>query len=113
MMDLPLSTMRDINDHPELDSNLSLPGVSDYARQVCVLVKYVTRKTEYCYAAICSSFDEEDGELRVTFLKICNQEGTLFKLGEKDVSDVPAEQIIRKLPVPNLNYKREQSVLPI
>lgn len=52
------------------------PEVSGYSLQQSrynsgdyVLVKYVTRKTEYYYAAICSSVDDEEGELRVTFLK--------------------------------------------
>ena len=87
-------------------------GVSGYALEQSrynsgdyVLVKYVTKKTEYHYAAICSSVDEEEGELRVTFLKICDQNSTLFKLDERDVSDVPMNQIIKKLPVPNLISK--------
>lgn len=90
----------------------SSPEVSGYSQQQnrynsgdYVLVKYVTRKTEYYYAALCSSVDDEEGELRVTFLKICDQNATLFKLDDKDVSDVPMDQIIKKLPVLNLITK--------
>lgn len=43
---------------------------------------YVRRKTKYD-AAIFSSVDE-DGYLIVTFVNICNQDGNLFKLVEKD-----------------------------
>ncbi|KAF5278586.1 hypothetical protein FQA39_LY00628 [Lamprigera yunnana] len=111
--DIPLSTyVRDNDDRFELNRDKSLPGVSGYSQHQSryssgdyVLVKYVTKKTEYHYAAICSSVDDEDGELRVTFLKICNQTGTLFKLNERGVSDVPVDQIIKKLPVPNLITK--------
>lgn len=100
--DIPLSTyVRDINDHSKLDSNISTPGVSVYSHQQnlnssggYILVKYVTRNTEYRYAEICSSVDDEDGELRVTFLKICKQNGTLFKFNEKDVSDVLTDHLI-------------------
>lgn len=69
------------------------------------MVKFVTKNTEYRYAAICSSVDDEDGELRVTFLKIHEQNGTLFILNENDISDVSIDQVIQKLPVPNLITK--------
>ena len=69
------------------------------------MVKYIARKTEYHYAGICSFVYEEDGELKVTFLKIFNKNGTLFRLDGNDVSDVPVDQVIKKLPVPNLVTK--------
>lgn len=75
-------------------------GVGDY-----LLIRYKVRKTEYRYVGVCDSLDEDDGELRVTFLKVCNKEGTLFKYDETDVSDVLPTQIIKKLPVPNLSVK--------
>lgn len=111
--DIPLSTyVGDINDQSKLDDNdnLSTPGVSGHSQQLYssgdyILVKYATKNTEYRYAAICSSVDDEDGELRVTFLKNCNQIGTLFKLNESDISDVPMDQVIKKIPVPNLITK--------
>lgn len=111
--DVPLSTyVKDNDDRSKLDRDLSAPGTSGYSHHQSryssgdyVLVKYITKKTEYHYAAVCSLVDDEDGEVRVTFLKICNQNGTLFKLDERDVSDVPVDQIIKKLPVPNLITK--------
>lgn len=72
------------------------------------MVKYESGKTEYRYAGVCTSVDSEDGELRVTFLKICNDDGTLFELDENDVSDVPMDQVWKKLPVPNLIAKRNR-----
>ncbi|KAG5864426.1 hypothetical protein JTB14_019601 [Gonioctena quinquepunctata] len=109
--DIPLSTYgNDMDYRFKLDSDLSTPGVSGYSQRSLyssgdyVLVKYITRNTEYSYTAICSSVDDE-GELRVTFLKICKQNGTLFQLNEKDVADVPMEQVVEKLPVPNIITK--------
>lgn len=69
------------------------------------MVKYITRNTEYRYAAICSSADDEEGELRVTFLKICTQNATLFQLNKRDVADVPMDQVVKKLPAPNIFTK--------
>lgn len=119
--DIPLSTyVKDDDDRSKLDSDLSAPGATCYSHhQSCyssgdyVLIRCVTKKKEYHYAAICSSVDDEDGELRVTFLKICNQNGPLFKLDERDVSDVPVDQIVKKLPAPNLITKGEYSFLSI
>ncbi|KAI8420458.1 hypothetical protein MSG28_008946 [Choristoneura fumiferana] len=67
-----------------------------------VLVKFVVRKKEYRYAAICSKYDDEDGELTVAFLQVCNQNGTEFKLNDRDIADVPYEDVIEKLPVPKI-----------
>ena len=112
---MPLSTnVSDNNINSSLNCDLLTPGVSEYEKAQqknryssgdYVLVKYIARKTEYHYAGICSSVHDEDGELRVTFLKICNKNGTLFRLDENDVSDVPVDQVIKKLPVPNLVTK--------
>ncbi|GBP13005.1 hypothetical protein EVAR_79339_1 [Eumeta japonica] len=76
--DVPLSRyVKDNDDRSKLDSDLSAPGTSGYSHHQSsyssddyVLVKYLTKKTEYHYAAVCSSVDDEDGEVRVTFLKI-------------------------------------------
>lgn len=57
------------------------------------------------YAWICFSVDNENGELIVSFLQICNDDGTLFKLDATDVSDVTMDQETIKLPVPNLIIK--------
>lgn len=67
-----------------------------------VLVQYNINHKKYRYAGVCSSdFDEEEGEIRVTFLKISNEDGTLFIINDNDMSDVKWEQILTILPVPN------------
>lgn len=43
--------------------------------------------------------------MRVTFLKICDQHVTLFKLDKRYVSDVPLDEIIKKGSVLNLITK--------
>lgn len=71
-----------------------------------VLVEYQINNKKYRYAGVCSSdFDEEEGDIRVTFLKISNEDGTLFKINDNDMSDVKWEQILTKLPVPNIFMK--------
>ncbi|GBP09951.1 hypothetical protein EVAR_92484_1 [Eumeta japonica] len=76
-------------------------GSGDY-----VLVKLIMGRKEYRYAAICSKYDDDEGELTVTFLKVCNEDGTEFKINDNDIADVPYEDVIEKLPIPNLIVKR-------
>lgn len=64
------------------------------------------RKKEYRYAAICNNYDDDDGELTVAFLQVCNEDGTEFKLNNNDVADVPSKDVIEKLPVPKLVIKK-------
>ncbi|XP_060801187.1 uncharacterized protein LOC132904255 [Amyelois transitella] len=80
-------------------------GSGDY-----VLIKLTMRKKEYRYAAICSKYDEVDGELTVAFLKVSNDHGTEFKLNDNDIADVPYEDVIEKLPVPKLVNKRNTTI---
>ncbi|CAH2012026.1 unnamed protein product [Acanthoscelides obtectus] len=68
----------------------------------------MVKKKEYRYAAICSYYDDEEGELTVTFLKVCNKEGNLFKLDEGDVADVLYEDVIEKLSMPCLIFKGDR-----
>lgn len=71
-----------------------------------VLVEYKINGKNYRYAGVCTSdFDNEEGEIQVTFLKISNECGTLFKIDEQDVSDVKWEEILNVLPVPNIIMK--------
>lgn len=68
-----------------------------------VLVQYHSKNKDYRYAGVCSSnFDVEQREILVTFLKICDDNGTLFKLDDNDVANVKWEQILKKLPMPNI-----------
>lgn len=108
---LPTSTVFTDSEDDNIPHSSPTAEVSGYSLQQSRynsgdydLDKYITKKPENHYAAICSSVDDEEGELRVTF-KICDQNGTLFKLDERDVSDVPMDQIIKRLPLPNLIKK--------
>ncbi|CAH2988159.1 unnamed protein product [Chilo suppressalis] len=68
-----------------------------------VLVKYEINGKKYRYAGVCSSdFNDDEDDIRVTFLKICNDKGTLFKIDDNDVSDVKWEEILTILPVPKI-----------
>ncbi|KAL3275203.1 hypothetical protein HHI36_019972 [Cryptolaemus montrouzieri] len=77
--------------------------ISDY-----VLVEFLVRNTEYCYAAEINKIDIEKGELTETFLKICYDEGHTFRVDEKDVSDVSFNQVLKKLPSPVIAIKRKR-----
>lgn len=71
-----------------------------------VLVEYHINNKQYRYAGVCSSdFDEEEREIRVTFLKISNEDGTLFRINDNDMADVKWEQILTILPVQNIRMK--------
>lgn len=70
-----------------------------------VLVKFLVRNTEYCYAAVINKIDTEEGELTVTFLKICDDKGHTFRVDENDVSDVSFDQVLKKLPNPDIALK--------
>ncbi|KAM3959672.1 LOW QUALITY PROTEIN: uncharacterized protein ACR2FA_006319 [Aphomia sociella] len=59
-----------------------------------VLVKFKVRNTEYRYAAVINQVDNEEGELTVTFMKICDNK---FRMDENDISDVSFNQILEKL----------------
>ncbi|CAH1997473.1 unnamed protein product [Acanthoscelides obtectus] len=68
-----------------------------------ILVKYEHKHKEFRYTSVCSSdFDEENEEIQVTLLKICDSDGLLFKLDDNDISDVKLEQVLERLPVPNI-----------
>ena len=70
-----------------------------------VLVKFKVRNTEYRYAAVINQVDNEEGELTVTFMKLCDNKGHKFRMDENDMSDVSFNQIQEKLPDPDLRIK--------
>nr|CAH7763610.1 unnamed protein product [Callosobruchus chinensis] len=78
---------------------------TNYVRGDYVLVKFIVGKKEYRYAAICTNYDDDDEEVTVAFLQVCNEDGTEFKLNNNDVSDVAYRDVIEKLPVPRLVIK--------
>lgn len=70
-----------------------------------VLVKFNVRQMEYRYAAVINQVDNEECELTVTFMKICDNMGRKFVMDEYDISDVSFDQILQKLPNPDLSQK--------
>ncbi|KAF9422926.1 hypothetical protein HW555_001469 [Spodoptera exigua] len=94
--DMPLAS---ISQNAQEKSKISYSS-GDY-----VLVKLILNRKEYRYAAVCSKYDDEDGELTVKFLKVSNDTGTEFQLNENDIADVPYEDILHKLPVPKVIVK--------
>lgn len=70
-----------------------------------LLVKLYTdasRKKSYIYACKTLSDIEEDGEVKVMFLRVVDEKAKRFRLDDKDISYVDFEDIIQKLPVPNV-----------
>ncbi|KAK4882118.1 hypothetical protein RN001_005437 [Aquatica leii] len=59
-----------------------IPKIGDY-----VLVQFPVGNKEYRYVAIVNQIDNGEGELTVTFIKICDDTGHTFKVDEDDVSD--------------------------
>lgn len=70
-----------------------------------LLVKLLARNMEYRYVSVIDVIDEEDAEIRVTFLKLCDDKGQTFRFDQDDVADVAMDQVIEKLPNPNIVLK--------
>lgn len=83
------------NVHP----NLIYPGTF-------LLIDVPTQKNnKYRYAAMADTTVEEDGEVKVTFLKSQGPDAKTFAVNHKDVSYVSYEQIVKILPKPRLKIK--------
>lgn len=52
-----------------------------------------------------NEIDDDENDLRVTFLKICDQKAQLFKIDDRDISDVSFDQVVLKLDNPDLILK--------
>ena len=61
-----------------------------------------------CYNTGNYILDDDENELRVTFLKICAHNAQTFRIDNKDISDVSFEQVIQKLDNPDLIIKGER-----
>lgn len=83
----------------------SLPAQAAYNRGDYILVKYLVRNTEYRYVSVIDKIDEEDGDITVTFMKLYDSKGQTFRFDQDDVADIAIEQVIKKLPSPNLILK--------
>ena len=70
-----------------------------------VLVKFPAKNVEYRYAAVINEIDDDENDLRVTFLKICDKKVQTFRIDDKDISDVSFDQVIQKLDNPDLIVK--------
>lgn len=70
-----------------------------------VLVKFPAKNIEYRYVGIVNQVDDEDAELTVMFMKIRDDKGQMFSIDENDVSGVAYENIIEKLPNPQIVLK--------
>ncbi|KAL3287820.1 hypothetical protein HHI36_002279 [Cryptolaemus montrouzieri] len=80
-----------------VSENMAGPSsIQQYNVGVYVLVKFPVRKLEYHYAAIINQIEK------------IMRKGHTFKIDEKDVSDVSFEQIVEKLPNPDLILKAKR-----
>lgn len=72
-----------------------------------ILVKLLTKETEYRYVAMCTGLEEDD-EIQVVFCKIADKTGKLFKVDEKDISFISESQVVQTLPTPNIVLKGQR-----
>nr|XP_053604393.1 uncharacterized protein LOC128671702 [Plodia interpunctella] len=105
----------DSSENSEEDRDFVQPGPSNSGQSsklpikgdfLLVKVHDTKRKSYHTYACIAQDDIEDDGEIRVTFLK-CVKGGKLFVINENDISYVAYEDIVRKLPMPELQCKRD------
>ncbi|KAK4874579.1 hypothetical protein RN001_013939 [Aquatica leii] len=68
--------------------NIARPNsVHPYKIADYVLVQFPIGNKEYSYVAIVNQINSEEGEITVTFMKICDDTGHTFKVDENDVSN--------------------------
>uniref|UniRef100_A0A6P7H0A5 Uncharacterized protein LOC114344525 n=1 Tax=Diabrotica virgifera virgifera TaxID=50390 RepID=A0A6P7H0A5_DIAVI len=72
-----------------------------------ILVKLLSKKTEYRYVAMCTGLEEDD-EMQVVFCKIGDKTGKVFKVEENDISFISEDQIVQTLPMPTLILKGQR-----
>lgn len=96
-----------VEDHAATTSSSNIPRKENvtYHNGDYILVKCSSKNTEYRYVAVCmGEIDEEDGEIRVKFLKTTGNDGKLFKIDD-NCYELPVEDILLKLPKPSLLLK--------
>lgn len=64
---------------------------------------------KYRYVAVADTSVDEDGEIKVTFLRCQRNSARIFKTEQNDVAYVPCEQVIKILPTPKLQKKGSRS----
>lgn len=108
------SSVEDVSD----EFNNSDPTNENFNKGDFVLILFPGKKKSYTYLCIIQNIIEEDFE--VMALKCCNDEKTLFKTDEKDVSLVSLSQIKRKIDTPEIikmgdriKYKFSESIVEV
>ncbi|KAL4721036.1 hypothetical protein ACJJTC_012455 [Scirpophaga incertulas] len=84
-----------VEDHAATTSSSNIPRKENvsYHNGDYILVKCRAKNTEYRYVALCiGEVDEDNGEIRVTFLKIVGNDAKLFKIDDHWY-DLPVEDI--------------------
>ncbi|KAL3282062.1 hypothetical protein HHI36_005262 [Cryptolaemus montrouzieri] len=66
-----------------------------------VLIKYPTKNVECSYVAVINEIDDDENDLRVTFIKIYDHKVQTFKINDKDISDVSFDQGIQNMDDPD------------
>lgn len=70
-----------------------------------LLVEYLVgkrKKMKYCYIAVAQDNLEDDGEVRVMFLKLYDDSRMLYKIDDKDIAYINYDQIKKILPGPEM-----------
>lgn len=68
-----------------------------------------SKNKSYTYACKTLTDVEEDGEVKVMFLRVVDENAKRFRLDEKDISYVDYTNIIQKLPTPEVIKKGHRS----
>lgn len=97
------------NNAPILDvgpSGLELTA-TNIRNGVFVLAQFATKNKRqiYRYVTICQSDVDEEGEVKLMSLKVTNNDASLFKADEEDISYVSFDDILEILPNPSLILK--------
>nr|CAD7589695.1 unnamed protein product [Timema genevievae] len=92
---------------------IKAPTVADITAGSFLLVEFTTSKSKktdisikYRYAGIAQTSIEDDGEVKVMFLRNVGDSGNQFKTNEKDISFVTFDQILGILPTPEIKNVR-------
>lgn len=85
----------------------STSGKETFCNGDFLLVKLQDRKTEYRYVAMCTGVEEDD-ELQVKFCKIFDETGKKFRINDEDISFITWDQVLKKLPAPNLKMRGQR-----
>lgn len=101
---------QDANCEPSEKSELhvggSKMGPPRYMPGDYVIVRLSAKRTEYRYAAIFSGdVDEDECEIKVTFLKLCGTDATVLTVNNDDVGFISLDPIICALPISVLTLK--------